>query len=371
MSAERRKNARLGLAIPVRVQGYRGDGSTWEEFTTTDDVSLGGSCFALSHEVELGQILFLSLALPRRLRQFDLQDATYRIYTLARSVRRRPDQPRVGVMFFGKYPPRGFHDRPGARYLLPSDAPSGTPAPTASEPPPAEPPPHEPTPEAPGEAADATGETSRGPGAESHPEPAAQPGLLDDVAAARQATPGPPETPEPLSGSSEDPDEPESSSRPLESLAESLNWAPRTDDPPAPRAANWGTQAASEPRPGIPPPPAADAPTVEFHPSREVPQDRRSFPRMELFVNFTIQQVDEWGAVLQEELTVADNVGRGGARVMTTLVFGEGSVILLQEAGGGFATRAEVRGITRIQPGTDRLHLRFVDREAPERLLRQ
>ena len=114
-----------------------------------------------------------------------------------------------------------------------------------------------------------------------------------------------------------------------------------------------------------------DAPTVEFHPSREVPHDRRSFPRMELFVNFTIQQVDEWGAVLQEELTVADNVGRGGARVMTTLVFGEGSVILLQEAGGGFATRAEVRGITRIQPGTDRLHLRFVDREAPERLLRQ
>jgi hypothetical protein len=110
---------------------------------------------------------------------------------------------------------------------------------------------------------------------------------------------------------------------------------------------------------------------VEFHPSREVPQDRRSCPRVELFVNFTIQQVDEWGAVLQEELTVADNVGKGGARVMTTLAFSEGSVILLQEAGGGFATRAEVRGITRVQPGTDRLHLRFVDREAPERLLRQ
>jgi hypothetical protein len=48
-----------------------------------------------------------------------------------------------------------------------------------------------------------------------------------------------------------------------------------------------------------------------------------------------------------------------------------GDVIILQEAGGGFATRAEVRGITRSQPSIDRLHLRFVDRMAPERLFRQ
>jgi hypothetical protein len=92
---------------------------------------------------------------------------------------------------------------------------------------------------------------------------------------------------------------------------------------------------------------------------------------MELFLNFTLQQVDEWGAVLQEELTVADNVSRGGARVMTTLPFRTGDVILLQEAGGGFATRAEVRGITQTQPSITRLHLKFLDREAPDRLLRQ
>jgi hypothetical protein len=110
---------------------------------------------------------------------------------------------------------------------------------------------------------------------------------------------------------------------------------------------------------------------VEFRPSRDVPDDRRGAPRVELFVNFTIQQVDEWGAVLQEELTVADNVGSGGARVMTTLRFQEGDVIILQEAGGGFATRAEVRGITQTHPAAERLHLKFLDREAPERLLRQ
>jgi hypothetical protein len=90
-----------------------------------------------------------------------------------------------------------------------------------------------------------------------------------------------------------------------------------------------------------------------------------------VFVNFTIQLVDEWGAVLQEELTVADNVSRGGARVMTTLSFQKGDVVLLQEAGGGFATRAEVRGVSKAQPTIERLHLQFIDRQAPDRLLRQ
>jgi hypothetical protein len=124
-------------------------------------------------------------------------------------------------------------------------------------------------------------------------------------------------------------------------------------------------------RASVPPAPVPGAPVPEFQPTREVPEDRRETPRVQLFVNFTIQLVDEWGAVLQEELTVADNVSKGGARVMTSLGFQVGEILLLQEAGGGFATRAEVRGITKIQPTVDRLHLRFLDRQAPDRLLRQ
>jgi hypothetical protein len=123
-------------------------------------------------------------------------------------------------------------------------------------------------------------------------------------------------------------------------------------------------------RAAVPDAPGPGATTASFKPSPDVPQDRRRCPRVQLFVNFTIQLVDEWGAVLQEELTVADNVSMGGARVMTSLAFQVGEVLLLQEAGGGFATRAEVRGITRLQPTVDRLHLRFLDRQAPERLLR-
>jgi len=291
---ERRKNLRLGLAIPVRVQGFNPDGTTWEEFSTTEDVSAGGASFPLSREVLLGQILHLSLALPKRLRQFDLNDAAYRIFTLVRGVRRRAGQPLVGVMFFGKYPPRGFRERPGARYLLPSDSAIGIQPPALDE------------------------------GEERHAEemPQAPPGASPE-AAAPEATP----------------------------------------PPPAP--------AAEPARPAVPAPPAPSAPDGRFIPSRDVPEDRRRSPRVELFLNFMLQQVDEWGAVLQEELTVADNVSRGGARVMTTLPFRQGDVILLQEAGGGFATRAEVRGITQNQPSITRLHLQCLDRQAPDRLLRQ
>ena len=118
MAGERRKNPRLGLAIPVRVQGFLASAETWEELTSTSDVSSGGACFPLKHDVELGQVLLLSLALPRRLRQYDLADASYGVYSLIRGVRRHLEPAQVGVMFFGKFPPRGFDEHPSARYLL-------------------------------------------------------------------------------------------------------------------------------------------------------------------------------------------------------------------------------------------------------------
>ena len=84
MPTERRKNPRHGLAIPVKVQGFLADGTTWDEMTTTLDVSSGGACFPLARDAELGQVLLLTLALPKRLRQHDLTDTSYRVYTLVR-----------------------------------------------------------------------------------------------------------------------------------------------------------------------------------------------------------------------------------------------------------------------------------------------
>jgi hypothetical protein len=267
--AERRRSTRLGLVLPVRVQGFLPDGGTWDEMANTDDISAGGASFTLTRSIELGQVLHLSMNLPKRLRQYDLNDASYRVYALVRGLSRKGEQTRVGVMFFGKFPPRGFHEKPSARFLLPSDSQPGMSPPLMPQ----------------------TGETP-----------------LDSVPA-----PGPP--------------------------------------PPEPA-----------------PPPAAPA-------SEPAPKgsgaERRVHRRVDIFVNFTLQQVDEWGAVLQEELTVADNISKGGARVMTSLTFAKGDVILLQEAGGGFATRAEIRDIRKGPDGIPRLHLKFLDRPTPDRMLKQ
>jgi hypothetical protein len=260
----------------VRVQGFLSDGSTWEEICNTDDISAGGASFTLSRGVELGQVLHLSLNLPKRLRQYDLNDVSYRVYSLVRGISRKGEQSRVGVMFFGKFPPRGFHERPSARFLLPSDSQAGM-----------------------------------------SPPPMPRPG----------------ETP-------------------LESSAPAPPSSP-VEPPPS--------------GPAIPPPAPAAEPPAPTGGS----QERRAHRRIEIFVNFTIQQVDEWGAVLQEELTVADNISKGGARVMTSLDFMKGDTILVQEAGGGFATRAEIRDVRKGPDGIPRLHLKFLDRQTPDRMLKQ
>jgi hypothetical protein len=278
------------MALPVRVTGFTDEGAAWEEVTGTEDVSQGGLSLRLSRRVELGQVLALSLPMPKRLREFDLNESTYRVYALVRGIVHKEDKERVGVMFFGKYPPRGFHERPGARYLLPSDSVAGMPVPPELRQPVLRP-----------------------------PAPAPEPPVAEPV----QPAPEPP--------------------------------AP----PPAPPPST----------PTFAPAPPSASGSMHLDPMAPALHDRRASARVNLFVNFTLQQVDEWGAVLQEELTVADNLSRGGAHVMTSLEFAKNDVIQLEESGGGFATRAEVRGVKRGRDGIIRLHLRFLDGQAPDRLL--
>jgi hypothetical protein len=115
----------MGLNVPVKVQGHDPDGQTWEEMSTTEDASHGGASFALRHAHGVGQVLLLSLPLPRRFRHYDLTTDSYRTYALVRSTRAVEDKPAVaGVMFLGRTPPKGFEQIPGGRFLLRTDAPS-------------------------------------------------------------------------------------------------------------------------------------------------------------------------------------------------------------------------------------------------------
>ena len=245
---DRRKSPRMALGVPLSVRGHEPDGSLWEESVTTLDTSGGGIAFPSSHALSKGQILFLSLPLPRSLREFDFNDPTYRVYALVRNTVALENGQRVGVMFFGKMPPRGYDKNPTARFLLPWD------------------------------------------------EPEVEPAL------------------------------------------------------------------AAAPRP---------APAQGEAPSETDPNDRRRGQRHDLFVNLTLQQEDEWGAVLQEELTVTENIGPGGARVMTSLAFAKGDIVLVQDQGAAFQTRAEVREVDPANGRVRKLSLKFLDGPPPDDLLKR
>jgi len=87
-------------------------------------------------------------------------------------------------------------------------------------------------------------------------------------------------------------------------------------------------------------------------------------------VNFVLRRVGTLGTMLQEERTIAENVGRGGARVMTTMTsLAPGDIVQLEEVGGPYKTRAEVRGAYVGKDGIRRLNLRFLDSPAPDYLV--
>jgi len=119
---ERRKQRRMTMKFPVRIQGRASDGTTWEEMSACEDASTGGVGLTLTRPVVLGQVLHLSMPLPQRFRQYDLTETSYRVYTLVRNVRPVPGGGvRVGLVFLGKYPPRGTESRPGELLLMPGD----------------------------------------------------------------------------------------------------------------------------------------------------------------------------------------------------------------------------------------------------------
>ena len=95
----------------------------------------------------------------------------------------------------------------------------------------------------------------------------------------------------------------------------------------------------------------------------------RHHPRYPIFVGLALERVDEFGAVLEEERTVADNMSRGGARVFTTHSFRVGEVVLVRESAGSFAARARVVGSFQGPDGIRRLNLHFLDGREPRHLV--
>ncbi len=222
--AERRRETRMSLRLPVRVQGHDARNQAWEEMAAMENTSHGGAAMRMKRPVVRGQVLLLSLPLPKHFRHYDLSEAFYRVYALVRHIASAAGEHRVGVLFLGKSPPKGYEANPGGLYLLPTD-----------------------------------------------------------------------------------------------------------------------------------PPPATK-------------EERRKWPRMAIFVNVRLHWTTPGGEKMEEQ-TIAENIGRGGARVMTSLPVVKGDVVRLEEVDGDFQVRAEVRNIYIGPDHIPRLNLRFVDAAAPDRLL--
>jgi tetratricopeptide (TPR) repeat protein len=99
-------------------------------------------------------------------------------------------------------------------------------------------------------------------------------------------------------------------------------------------------------------------------------QERRQHSRLGISVDVILQRISAGGAVLQEERTVADNIGRKGARIMTAMAgLTVGDSLVLREVGGGFQARAAVRHVFKPDDRIQRLGLEFLDGSAPDRLV--
>jgi hypothetical protein len=113
----------MPITVPVRVRGREADGATWEEVTSCVDVSLGGVGVLMAHPVSTGRVLHLSVPLPAPFRQYDLAEATYRVYALVRNTRPSVNASRTGVMFLGRNPPGGSGLLPAEHYRMAEDHP--------------------------------------------------------------------------------------------------------------------------------------------------------------------------------------------------------------------------------------------------------
>jgi hypothetical protein len=120
---EDRRLQRIGLALPIRIEGKVNRTVAWSEITRLQDVSAFGAGFNLNRPVKRGRIVALTMPMPRQLRCYDHMEPQYRVWGLVRrcvTVRNSIDteQYAVGVAFIGKYPPASYSDDPAKIYEI-------------------------------------------------------------------------------------------------------------------------------------------------------------------------------------------------------------------------------------------------------------
>jgi hypothetical protein len=120
--------------MPVKVRTHAPNGDVCEEEGLMQDVCSGGMAFRARMPLRRGQVVHLSAPVPRSMRDYGKESAAYQVYAIVRNILVDDDGCRVGVMFFGQEPPRGYARNPRARFLLPKDIEGGSGAPERTTP---------------------------------------------------------------------------------------------------------------------------------------------------------------------------------------------------------------------------------------------
>jgi hypothetical protein len=120
---EDRRIQRIGLALPIRIEGKVNLEVAWSEITRLQDVSAFGAGFKLNRPVKRGRLVALTMPMPRQLRCYDYMEPQYRIWGLVRrciSIKNTIDaeQYAIGVAFIGKHPPLSYKDNPAKLYEI-------------------------------------------------------------------------------------------------------------------------------------------------------------------------------------------------------------------------------------------------------------
>ncbi len=104
-------------------------------------------------------------------------------------------------------------------------------------------------------------------------------------------------------------------------------------------------------------------------PGDPVPEERRRFPRWSVRLVLKVERGFVPPGSTGEEQTMAEDIGKWGAQVRTSLPLAKGDLVRIEEVGGDYKTRAEVRNVSIGPDNHPRLNLLFLDEPVPERLL--
>ena len=102
LRADRRKESRYTIALPVQVTGFDVHKNKWAESTETINVSADGLSLRLSKKVMIGDVLRVELPLPERLRKPPQSTPTFKTYAAVRYIEAHASQHIVRLQFVRK-----------------------------------------------------------------------------------------------------------------------------------------------------------------------------------------------------------------------------------------------------------------------------